>query len=107
MTKRPLSKGEQALQTSETQINSLVDAMCVVRLKGVIHYDRLPPCITVYSDLYFQKLMRLKQEVEKIRSELIKIKGVVFHHDNARPHTSLATQQILRGWLGSVNASTI
>ncbi|GBP05834.1 Octopamine receptor beta-3R [Eumeta japonica] len=40
------------------------------------------------------------QEVEKKRPEFINRKGVVFHHDNTRPHTSLATQQILRefGW---------
>jgi len=34
------------------------------------------------------------------RSELINKRGVVFHHDNARPHTSLMTRQKLRelGW---------
>ncbi|GBP86984.1 Histone-lysine N-methyltransferase SETMAR [Eumeta japonica] len=44
--------------------------------------------------------MRLKQDVEKKRPELINRKDLVFHHDNARPHTSLTTQQILRefGW---------
>ncbi|GBP22177.1 Mariner Mos1 transposase [Eumeta japonica] len=40
--------------------------------------------------------MRLKQEAEKKRPELINREGVVFHHDDARLHTSLATQQILR-----------
>ncbi|KAJ0177089.1 hypothetical protein K1T71_007098 [Dendrolimus kikuchii] len=36
----------------------------------------------------------------KKRQELINKRGVVFHHNNARPHTSLATQQKLRefGW---------
>ncbi|GBP49890.1 hypothetical protein EVAR_29503_1 [Eumeta japonica] len=36
--------------------------------------------------LYYQLLMRLKQEVEKKRPELFNRKGVVLHHDNARPH---------------------
>ncbi|GBP95367.1 Mariner Mos1 transposase [Eumeta japonica] len=51
-------------------------------------------------DLYCQKLMRLKEEVEKKRLESKDRKGVIFHHDNARPHTLLDTQQILRefGW---------
>ncbi|CAH2268812.1 jg8987 [Pararge aegeria aegeria] len=40
--------------------------------------------------------MRLNQEVERKRPELINKRGVVFHHDNARPNTSLATQQKLR-----------
>ena len=44
--------------------------------------------------------MRLKQAIEKKQPELINKKGVVFHHDNARPHISLVTRQKLRelGW---------
>ncbi|TLM46186.1 hypothetical protein FEC26_18845, partial [Acinetobacter baumannii] len=68
--------------------------------KGIIHYELLPPGRTIDSELYCEQLMRLKQEVERKRPELINRRGVVFHHDNARPHTSLATQQKLRelGW---------
>ena len=44
--------------------------------------------------------MRLKQAIRKKRPELINRKGVVFHHDKARPHISLVTRQKLRelGW---------
>ena len=37
---------------------------------------------------------------KKKRPELVNRKGVIFHHDNATPHTSLATRQkLLRiGW---------
>ncbi|KAJ0172890.1 hypothetical protein K1T71_011066 [Dendrolimus kikuchii] len=68
--------------------------------KGIIHYELLPPGRTIDSELYCEQLMRLKQKVERKRPELINRRGVVFHHDNARPHTSLATQQQLRqsGW---------
>ncbi|GFV00161.1 histone-lysine N-methyltransferase SETMAR [Trichonephila clavipes] len=40
------------------------------------------------------------KEVEEKRPELTNQKGVVFHHDNARPHTSLVTRQKLLelGW---------
>ncbi|GBP27093.1 Retrovirus-related Pol polyprotein from transposon opus [Eumeta japonica] len=43
---------------------------------------------------------RLKQEIEKKRPEFINRKSEVFHHDNARSYSSLATQQMLRefGW---------
>ena len=38
--------------------------------------------------------------VKEKRLELVNRKGVIFHHDNATPHTSLATnQKLLRlGW---------
>ncbi|KAJ0183740.1 hypothetical protein K1T71_000163 [Dendrolimus kikuchii] len=68
--------------------------------KGIIHYELLPTGRTIDSGRYCEQLMRLKQKVERKRPELINRRGVVFHHDNARPHTSLATQQKLRefGW---------
>jgi len=52
------------------------------------------------SNLYCQQLERLRQTIERKRPELINTKGVVFRHDNARPHTSLATRQKLKelGW---------
>ncbi|GBP69991.1 hypothetical protein EVAR_50760_1 [Eumeta japonica] len=46
---------------------------------------------TINSDLYCRQLMS-QQEGEKKQSESINRKGVVFHHDKARPLTSLATR---------------
>ena len=42
----------------------------------------------------------MKQAIDQKRPELANRKGVVFHQDNARPHTSLVTRQKLRelGW---------
>ncbi|CAH2268872.1 jg21143 [Pararge aegeria aegeria] len=64
--------------------------------KAIIHYELLPPGGTIDSELYCDKLMRLKQEVERKRPELSNRRGMVFHHDNARTHTSLAIQQKLK-----------
>ncbi|GBP81889.1 Mariner Mos1 transposase [Eumeta japonica] len=68
--------------------------------KGIIHKELLPPGKAINWDLYRRQLKRLKQEVEKIRPVSINRKGVVFHHDNAIPYTSLVIQQILKefGW---------
>ncbi|CAH2226577.1 jg24368 [Pararge aegeria aegeria] len=68
--------------------------------KEIIHYELLPPGRTTDPELYCEQLMRLKQEVERKRPELINRRSVVFHHDNAKPYKSLATQQKLRefGW---------
>ena len=41
-----------------------------------------------------------EKAIEKNRPDPVTRKGVVFHHDNARPHSPIATQQKLRelGW---------
>lgn len=68
--------------------------------KGTVYHELLEPGQTINSTIYCQQLMRLKQAMEKNRPELINRKGVIFHHDNARPHISLVTRQKLRefGW---------
>ncbi|GFT57266.1 histone-lysine N-methyltransferase SETMAR [Trichonephila clavipes] len=45
--------------------------------------------------VYCHQLDKLNDALQQKRSELINRKGVVFHQDNARPHTSLATRQKL------------
>ncbi|XP_025163373.1 histone-lysine N-methyltransferase SETMAR-like [Harpegnathos saltator] len=56
-------------------------------------------CITS-SDPYCRQLARLYLAIQKKRPELVNRKGVVYHADNARPHTSLTIRQKLRelGW---------
>ena len=46
--------------------------------------------------VYCEQLDKLNREIEKKRPELVNRRGVVLHHDNARPHTSLKTQVKLR-----------
>ncbi|XP_017765117.1 PREDICTED: histone-lysine N-methyltransferase SETMAR-like [Eufriesea mexicana] len=64
--------------------------------KGILHYELLPSGQSLNSDLYCQQLTRLKQVIDQKRPELANRKGVVFHQDNARLHTSLTTRQKLR-----------
>ncbi|GFV27106.1 histone-lysine N-methyltransferase SETMAR [Trichonephila clavipes] len=53
----------------------------------------LPDNTTINSELYCHQLDKLNDALRQKRSELINRKGVVFHQDNARPHTSLVTRQ--------------
>ncbi|CAK9834554.1 Histone-lysine N-methyltransferase SETMAR [Anthophora retusa] len=68
--------------------------------KGILYYELLQSGRTLNSDVYCKQLDRVKQAIGEKRPELANRKGVVFHHDNARPHTSLVTRQKLRelGW---------
>jgi len=64
--------------------------------KGIVHYDLLPSGQRIDFNLYCQQLERLRQAIKRKWPELFNKKGVVFYHDNARPHTSLVTCQKLR-----------
>ena len=62
--------------------------------KGILYFKPFPPSRKMKSYVYHEQLDKLKKEIEKKkkkRPELINWKDVVFHHDNARPHTSLKT----------------
>ncbi|GFT68405.1 mariner Mos1 transposase [Trichonephila clavipes] len=68
--------------------------------KGIIFYELLPYDQTQNPDLYCQQLDRLKLAIDQKRPELANRRGVVFHQDNARPHTSVVNCQKLweLGW---------
>ena len=68
--------------------------------KGIVYFELLPPNLTINSDVYIEQLTKLNNAVEQKRPELTNRKSDVFHHHNARPHTSLATRQKLLelGW---------
>jgi len=51
---------------------------------------------TIDPNLYYQQLERLCQAIEKKRPELINRNGIIFHHNNAKLHTSLMTHQKLK-----------
>ena len=68
--------------------------------KGVVYFELLPTNQTIISDVYCQQLDKWNTAIKEKRPELVNRKAVVFHHDNARPHTSLVTRQKLSelGW---------
>ncbi|GFV77574.1 histone-lysine N-methyltransferase SETMAR [Trichonephila clavipes] len=63
--------------------------------KGIVFLELLPDNTTINSEVYCHQLDKLNDAFQQKRSELINKKGVVFHQDNARPHTSLVTRQKL------------
>ena len=63
--------------------------------KGVVFFELLSRNQTISSDVYCRQLNKLNAAVKEKRPELVNRKGVIFHHDNATPHTSLAIRQKL------------
>ncbi len=62
--------------------------------KGVLLEEYLPPGWTVNADMYCEMLFKLCRAIQnKQRGKLSK--GIVFLHDNARPHMVRLTQIVL------------
>ena len=63
--------------------------------KGVVYFELLPN-----NRMFTANNVELEEAIEEKRPELANRKGIVFHHDDARPHTSLATRTKLLelGW---------
>ncbi|GFX69719.1 mariner Mos1 transposase [Trichonephila clavipes] len=68
--------------------------------KGPVYYELLKQVKTINADLYCNQLDKLNAAIKEKRPALASRKGIVFHHDNARPHTAMVTQQKLNalGW---------
>ncbi|XP_076764828.1 histone-lysine N-methyltransferase SETMAR-like [Xylocopa sonorina] len=58
--------------------------------KDILYYELLPEGQTINSEKYCTQLEKLKDAIRTERPELVNRHGVVFHHDSARPHVSLA-----------------
>lgn len=67
--------------------------------KGVILLDFLERGRTVTSERYIETLKKLTEAIRRKRPNK-NLKTIHIHHDNARPHTSLATNQAIGklGW---------
>lgn len=63
--------------------------------EGVIYREFLPPNKTVDSDKYCEQLLEVRKALIKKRPAIINRSKVVFQHDNARPHVSKKTQELL------------
>ena len=57
--------------------------------KGVLFLELLPSNQTINPDVYCRQLNKLNATVKEKRPELVNYNGVIFHHDNATPHTHL------------------
>ncbi|GFU06253.1 mariner Mos1 transposase [Trichonephila clavipes] len=95
--KRSWSKRGEAVQTvakSELVVRKVL--MCIWwDWKIIIYYELLPYGQTLNSDFSCQQLDRLMLAIDQKRPESANRRGVVFHQDNARPHTFVVTCQKL------------
>ena len=61
----------------------------------MVFFELLTKNQTIILDVYCRQLNKLNAAVKEKRPELVNRRGVIFHYDNATPHTSLANRQKL------------
>ena len=94
-------QGESGQSTAKADIHEK-KVMLSVRWdwKGIVFFELLPNNQTINTGVYCRQLDKLDAAIKQKRPELVNRKGVVFYHDNERPHTSLVTRQkfLQLGW---------
>ena len=65
--------------------------------RGILLVDFIPSGSTVNSEVYCNQLKKLRRAVQNKRRGLLTA-GVVFLQDNARPHTSRVTKELLQSF---------
>ena len=77
--------------------------------KGIVYFELHSRKQTINTNVYCRHLMKLDKEMEEKWPELATLKGVIFHQDNARPHTYMFdhSQKIIGVRLGSDASSTV
>ena len=65
--------------------------------KGVLYYELLKSGQTITGDLYRTQLIRLKRAIAEKRPEYAtRHEGIIFQHDNARPHVARPVKNYLQ-----------
>ena len=89
-------RDEPAQSTSKPDIHQKKVMVSVCwDFKGIVYFELLPRNQTINSNVYCRQLIKLDKEMKEKRRELGTHKGIIFHQDNARPHTSLVTRKKL------------
>jgi histone-lysine N-methyltransferase SETMAR len=67
---------------------------------GLVHFELLPKNSTITAASYTQQLVRVHESLAQKHPALVNRKGVVFLHDNARPHVAKLTREKIKdlGW---------
>ena len=84
--------GEGAAPVAKAGLHPLKVLLCVWwDCRGIIHFEFLERGETITAAKYCEQLIRLDAAIREKRPALANRRGIIFHHDNARPHVAQQT----------------
>ena len=84
-----LASNDPVPMTPKPSIHQQKVLLCVWwTTAGIVHYELLPSGQTITAEIYSAQLDRVLVALHRKQVALANRKGVVFHQDNARPHTA-------------------
>ena len=91
-----LASNDPVPMTPKPSIHQQKVLLCVWwTTAGIVHYELLPSGQTITAEIYSVQLDRVSVALHQKQAALANRKGVVFHQDNARPHTLKITRETL------------
>ena len=69
--------------------------ICFFDQEGIVHWEFVPPGMTVNADFYCDVLRRLRENVRRKRPQKWQNQNLIIHHDNAPTHRSFKVSQFL------------
>ncbi len=91
-----LEVGQTGLLTPKNDLHPKKIMLSVwLGVKGIIHWELLPPDCTLTADLYYQQLDRVAAKLQGKQDRIYCL------HDNARPHIAKSTREkwLKLGWV--------
>ena len=83
------NRGERPVQQPRAGLHPKIMLSLWRRIDGIVYYELLDSNQSITAMLYCDQVHRLKAPLSRKRPSLVNRKGVILHHDNARPHTAL------------------
>jgi len=69
--------------------------ICFFDQEGIVHWEFVPPGMTVNADFYCDVLRRLRENVRHKRPQKWRNQNLIIHHNNAVVHSSFKVSQFL------------
>ena len=92
-----LSSRDEPIMVAKPELHQKKVLLCIWwSTNGIIHYELLPSGKTITKEVYCAQLRRVSASLAKLMPAVVNRKGVIFHQDNARPHTAKMTLEVIK-----------